>query len=192
MSVLHPFLIELGSAVIMEEMVCSMVVVNKIKPDLNHKVTKDFLVHHIASSIMGWLALYFCSRAPGTGFVGVGVVGTEVTTFLPVAFRESVRSKKISRRGISSVLGVVFPLAFCWRTYWSSKMWLQLLSVGRAYIATNPHLLNQIMWRAGEVSVFTVVCSNFVWTYRILRGSINVVVKRLSGKKLENKFYQKE
>ena len=60
----------------MEEMVFSMVVVNKIKPELKHKVTKDFLVHHIASAIMGWLALYFCTRAPGTGPVGVGVVGT--------------------------------------------------------------------------------------------------------------------
>ena len=76
MSVLHPFLIELGSAVIVEEMVFSMVLVNRIRPEVGHKVTKDFLVHHIASMTMGWLALYFCHRAPGTGPVGVGVVAT--------------------------------------------------------------------------------------------------------------------
>ena len=192
LAVIRPFLIELGSAIIMEEMLFSMVLVNKIRPELDHKITKDFLVHHIASGIMGWLALYFCSRAPGTDMVGVGVVGTEVTTFLPVAFRESVRSKKIKESGISAVLGVLFPLAFCWRTYWSSKMWLRLLSVGRNYIATNPPVFQQFLWRTGEASVLTVVGSNVVWTYRILRGSLKIVMKNITGKKLDEKHFQKE
>ena len=195
MAVLHPFLIELGSAVILEEMLFSMVLVNKIKPDLNHKWTKDFLVHHVASAIMGWLALYFTlnGRAPGTGFVGVGIIGTEVTTFLPVAFREAVRSKKISKAQVSSVLGVLFPLAFCWRTYWSSKLWVRLLGVGRNYIATKqPNLLNLALWRLGEASVLTVVCSNVVWTCRIAKGSLGVVKKKLTGKKLSQSQFQKE
>lgn len=194
MAVLHPFLIELGSAVILEEMLFSMVLVNKVKPELNHKWTKDFLVHHVASAIMGWLALYFTlnGRAPGCGFVGVGVIGTEVTTFLPVAFREAVRSKKVSKAQISSVLGVLFPLAFCWRTYWSSKMFVRLLGVGSNYIATKqPNMVNYCLWRLGEASVFTVVCSNVAWTYRIAKGSLSVVKKKLTGKKIDNNF-QKE
>ena len=102
-----------------------------------------------------------------------------------------MRSKKISvNKNVSAVLGVLFPLAFCWRTYWSSKMWLQLLQVGKNYIAMNPVLANQVLWRAGEVSVLTVVCSNFVWTYRILRGSLKVVMKKNKGKTLPS--FQKE
>jgi len=193
MAVLHPFLIELGSAIILEEMIFSMFAVNRIKPELNYKVTKDFLVHHIASVIMGYLALYFCTRAPGTGFVGVGVVGTEVTTFLPVAFRESVRSKKVStNKKISVVLGTLFPLAFCWRSYWSSKMWLRLVEVGRRYIAMSPTLANQVLWRAGEVSVGTVVLCNFAWTYRIARGSMKVAMSKIRGKKIDQQHLQKE
>jgi len=191
MSVLHPFLIELGSAVIVEEMVFSMVLVNRIRPEVGHKVTKDFLVHHIASMTMGWLALYFCHRAPGTGPVGVGVVATEITTFLPVAFRESVRSKKVSKKDVSAVLGVLFPLAFCWRSYWSSKMWIRLLGVGRNYVATAPGLANTVLWRTGEVSVLTVVCSNFAWTYRILKGSLKVVMRK-RGEKFDQQHFQKE
>lgn len=192
MAVLHPFLIEMGSAIIMEEMLFSIFLINKIKPDLNHKVTKDFLVHHVASAIMGWLAFYFCSRAPGTGSVGVGVIGTEITTFLPVAFREAVRSKKISKTKISILLGAVFPIAFCWRSYWSANMWMRLLKVGKAYVSTQPGLHNVILWRCGEASVLTVVCSNFVWTYRIMRGSLTVVMKKFNGKKLETNTFQKE
>ncbi|QDZ21548.1 hypothetical protein HOP50_06g40750 [Chloropicon primus] len=193
MAALHPFLIELGSAVIMEEMVFSMLLVNKIKPDLDYKVTKDFLVHHVSSAIMGWLALYFCTRALGTGFVAVGVIGTEVTTFLPVAFRESVRSKKISSdKRISAFLGVVFPAAFCWRTYWSSKMWLRLLKVGRSYLATSPVLANQVLWRIGELSVATVVGCNWVWTHRILKGSMKVAMRRSRGQKSDDQYFQKE
>merc|ERR1712078_558719 len=125
---------------------------------------------------------------PGTGFVGVGIIGTEVTTFLPVAFREAVRSKKISKAQVSSVLGVLFPLAFCWRTYWSSKLWVRLLGVGRNYIATKqPNLLNLALWRLGEASVLTVVCSNVVWTCRIAKGSLGVVKKKLTGKKTKSK-----
>ncbi len=121
-------------------------------------------------------------------------MGTEVTTFLPVAFRESVRSRKVSTdKNVSAVLGALFPLAFCWRTYWSGSLWLRLLGVGHNYYATlAPSLANRLLWRAGEASVFTVVGSNVVWTCRILRGSLKVVMKNISGKNLDQKHFQKE
>jgi len=110
---------------------------------------------------------------------------------LPVAFRESVRSKKVSKKDVSAVLGVLFPLAFCWRSYWSSKMWIRLLGVGRNYVATAPGLANTVLWRTGEVSVLTVVCSNFAWTYRILKGSLKVVMRK-RGEKFDQQHFQKE
>ena len=61
-----------------------------------------------------------------------------------------MRSKKVSKKDVSAVLGVLFPLAFCWRSYWSSKMWIRLLGVGRNYVATAPGLANTVLWRTGE------------------------------------------
>jgi len=191
---LHGFLLEAALAVIVEEMIFTGFVVNRVKPGLDHKWTKDFLVHHIASAVMGLAAVMFFKQAPGMGRVAVGLVGTEITTFLPVSFRESVRSRRLKEDGrISLVLGILFPAAFIGRTLWSGYMFKQLLPIGEGLIRSfGSSVAHKVVFRVGELGVFTVFCSNAVWTYRILRGSVVALLAKKGGKKLDDDHFNKE
>lgn len=181
---LHGFLIELGISCIAAEVIFSGLVVNRVVPSLSHKMTKDFIVHHAASLVAGFACLYFHRTLPGMGLgrLGSGLCATEITTFLPVSFRASVRSKRITRDAkVSTVIGLLFPIAFMWRSYWSARVCLEIARTGRAYMAAGAApwgglaLAERVAFHCGEAAVAVIAGCNVNWTLRIVQGTLKVV-----------------
>ena len=88
--------------------------------DPQYCLTTDLLVHHIATLATG----VFCLKAGGPHrpfgrgrflVQGCRLAATEMTTALPVAFRQALRNKKF-KGPKRYVFVAVMPAAFIWRT----------------------------------------------------------------------------
>ncbi|KAK3249091.1 hypothetical protein CYMTET_41471 [Cymbomonas tetramitiformis] len=155
--------------------------VNKIDPTTScPPLSPEMQLHHVSSVIAG----IFCLQTGGSNFApdglllqGVRLCATEVTTALPVAFRQAARTKRLRGERII-FFGALMPLAFVWRSVWS-------LSVLRRYmelVDASGGIANVPSWWVGASSTAGVVACNLIWTWKILRGTVKVV-KKMFGKK---------
>lgn len=155
------------------EMLFYGVLLHLIDPTSNYQMAPEMWLHHVAVAI-GGLHIVFVLAPLGGGvftWLGAQLIVTEVTTFLPVAFHNALKSKRM-RGARSVVLGVLMPAAFCLRVVLSGRV---LANFALALQAVGPAAVP--MWPVAGVACATILGLNCFWLYRIVAGSAKAVNK---------------
>ena len=177
LAALRPLLIQLTLGHITLEMAFYGVILNVIDPAANYKMSPEMWLHHIAVAVGGahTVALMAQPAFSALSWVGTQLIVTEITTFLPVAFHQAIKNKRMT--GYRSVaLGVLFPSAFALRCVMSARVFTNYMAVVKALggTAAVPY-----WWVSGGCSV-TILGLNLFWTAKILYGGVRQVMKRRS------------
>ena len=113
---LHQFLTEsLIAHIIVGEVLANTLALPLIDPKTNFKMGPDMWVHHITSAISGIYCLYIGMTYPLFHKLGCMLAICEVTTALPISFRQALKSDRL--HGPRSLFfACTMPPAFLWRT----------------------------------------------------------------------------
>lgn len=148
-----------------------------IDPAAEYRMAPEMWLHHVASVLGGLTAAALAAGAGGSVFAWLGaqMVVTEITTFLPVAFHQALKSRRM-RGARSVVLGVLMPLAFGLRVVLSARVVVNLLLAVNALggAASVP------LWclPLGLSTSATILGLNVYWLGKILAGSGRAVLKQ--------------
>lgn len=98
---------------------------------------------------------------------------TEITSFLPVAFHQALHDGLMDSKR-QAVIAVVFPMAFIARTLLSMSVTANFVQAVRAL---GPAQVEY--WPVGAFAGSALASLNVMWTYRILKGTLRAVQKRM-------------
>jgi hypothetical protein len=131
-------------------------------------------LHHIAVAIGGvhTVALLALPGFGVFGWVGTQLIVTELTTFLPVAFHQALKNRRMTGAR-SVVLGVCFPAAFALRCVLSAQVLRNYWGLATAF-----GLSNVPFWWLSAGCSATILGLNTLWTGKILWGGARQIVKR--------------
>eukprot|EP00958_Prasinococcus_capsulatus_P017649 scaffold2004_cov420-Prasinococcus_capsulatus_cf.AAC.14 len=132
--------------------------------------------HHLGTISAG---IFCCFLGKGQFYkIGGYLIAVEVTTALPVAFRNAIQSRKL-KGNRSIALGIGMPLAFIWRSGMCILGYRRFLvlcqKIGHASI---PY------WWMGGGGIGVVCLTNFYWTYKVIQGVCKQLGKRKKATKL--------
>jgi len=168
-------LLQLTLAHICLEMGFYGVLLNAIDPSAAYRMSPEMWLHHAAVALGGVHTLAVCARIGSGVFIWVAtqLIVTEITTFLPVAFHQAVKNRRM-KGARSVVLGVLFPSAFVLRMVLSARVLLNYASAVRAVggVAAVP-----LWWVSGTTSA-VIVALNAFWTCKILAGGAKAMLKK--------------
>jgi hypothetical protein len=174
LAAMRPLLVQLTLGHIVAEMAFYGVILNKIDPSAAYKMSGEMWLHHVAVAV-GGVHTVALMALPGYGafaWVGTQLIVTEITTFLPVAFHQALKNKRMTG-GRSVVLGVLFPSAFALRVVMSAKVLRNYMAVANAF-----GLANVPFWWVSAACSVTILALNTLWTGKIVWGGARQVAKR--------------
>jgi hypothetical protein len=176
-------LMQLGLGHIALEMIFNGVLLDRLKPGNNYKLTPDLWVHHIAALGCGVFTVLSGNAMGGDSstarkFVmqGCRMAATECTAGLPISFSQALKFERLS--GWRSIaLGATMAGTFVWRTLHSRDILREYNNAVRASRKGGakgvPHA-----W-VGRLAAGTIAGGNAIWTFRIFKG----LYKKLRGSK---------
>ncbi len=171
---LRPLLVQLTLGHILAEMAFYGVILNAIDPGAAYKMAPEMWLHHIAVAVGGAHTVALMGRA-GFGalaWVGTQLIVTEITTFLPVAFHQAIKNRRMTG-GRSVVLGVLFPSAFALRCALSARVLGNYMAIVRAMgVAAVPY------WWVSAGASAAILGLNVFWTAKIVWGGARQVARR--------------
>jgi hypothetical protein len=176
LAAMRPLLVQLTLGHIVAEMAFYGVILNKIDPSAAYKMSGEMWLHHIAVAVGGvhTVALMALPGFSPFAWVGTQLIVTEITTFLPVAFHQALKNKRMTG-GRSVVLGVLFPSAFALRIVMSAKVLRNYMAVANAF-----GLANVPFWWVSAACSATILALNTLWTAKIVWGGARQVAKQRS------------
>ena len=174
---LRPLLLQLTLGHITLEMAFYGVILNIIDPTADYKMSPEMWLHHLAVAVGGvhTVALMAQPAFSALTWVGTQLIVTEITTFLPVAFHQAVKNKRMTGYR-SVVLGVLFPSAFALRCVMSARVLSNYMAVVNAVGGT---AVVPFWWLSAGCSA-TILGLNMLWTAKIVWGGVRQVMKRRS------------
>ena len=177
LAALRPLLIQLTLGHITLEMAFYGVILNVIDPAAAYKMSPEMWLHHLAVAVGGvhTVALMAQPAFSALAWVGTQLIVTEITTFLPVAFHQAVKNKRMTGSR-SVILGVLFPSAFALRCVMSARVFSNYMAVVNAVGGT---AAVPFWWVSAGCSA-TILGLNMFWTAKILYGGARQVMKRRS------------
>jgi hypothetical protein len=166
--------VQLTVAHIVLEMAFYGVILNRIDPSAQYRMSREIWLHHLAVAFGGAHALTAASSLGGGVFLWVAtqLIITEITTCLPVAFHQCLKNRRM-KGARSAVLGLLMPSAFLLRCVLSAKVVHNYWSVTAALggVSAVP-----LFWVSG-VTAATIFALNVYWTGKIVHGGVKAVAK---------------
>ena len=172
-AVLRPILVELIGVHILCEMLFYGAILPRWDPDF--KMGPDMWTHH-GATVVGAAYLLYVGAVYGAVFwwIGCQLIITEITTFLPIAFHQATKSRRVKGTR-SMVLGALMPTGFALRTALSMKVVYNFVEALKYSAGTVP------LWGIGLGAGCTIACLNVYWTIRIIKGTIKAMRKQRSA-----------
>jgi len=158
------------------EVLSNAVVLPMIDRQTSYILSWDMWVHHVAGALSGLACLVIGRGTPQLLTLGARLAMTEVTTALPVAFRQAMRNRKLNG-GRSAAFAVMLPVAFTWRSVYSFFIFKKSVP-----LILNPNIALPILKFPALGCLFAIVCCNTYWTSKIYRGAVKLATKKLSQK----------
>ncbi|GHP01261.1 hypothetical protein PPROV_000001700 [Pycnococcus provasolii] len=175
-AVLRPFLVEMIGV----HIICEMAFYGAILPRWDHefKMPWDMWTHH-GATVVGASYLLWAGATQGAVFwwIGCQFIVTELTTFLPIAFKQANKQRGRVKGTKSIVLGTLFPVAFIGRTALSLTIVYNFMEALKYSAGPVP------FWGIGLGSGLTISFLNSYWTWKIFKGTAKAMskVKRKEG-----------
>lgn len=158
------------------EILSNAVVLPLIDRQTSYILSWDMWVHHIGGALSGLACLIIGRTTPQVLTLGARLAMTEVTTALPVAFRQAMRNRKLNG-GRSAAFAVMLPVAFTWRTVYSFMIFKKAVP-----LIMNPSSALPLLKFPALGCLFAIVCCNTFWTSKIYRGALKLATRKLSQK----------
>jgi len=187
-SVLNPFAAGMHQIIcevvithlVIGEVLSNAVVLPLIDRQTSYNLSWDMWVHHFAGAASGLACLVLGRGTPELLTLGARLATTELTTALPVGFRQAMRNRKLNG-GRSAAFAVMLPAAFTWRTVYSFQIFQKSVP-----LILNPDIALPILKFPATGCVFAIVCCNAYWTSKIFRGALKLATKKLSQRERDS------